>query len=66
MPSLAVVLNAVALVLVLALLAAAGAGKLARLDGATYPTALGRAAFAFVAVLSLAAALVTTFDAVLT
>ncbi|GAA2445212.1 hypothetical protein [Streptomyces macrosporus] len=50
MPGLAVVL------LTAALLAAAGAGKLARLDGATYPAALARAAAAFAATLTLAAA----------
>lgn len=37
---IAVVLLSTALVFVVALLAAAGAGKLARLDGATYPAAL--------------------------
>ncbi|MEU3606254.1 hypothetical protein AB0E83_12480 [Streptomyces sp. NPDC035033] len=53
--TLAVVLLTLALVVVLALLVAAGAGKLARLDGATYGTALTRAAVAFAAVLTLAA-----------
>ncbi|MGK3943401.1 hypothetical protein ABK046_33800 [Streptomyces caeruleatus] len=57
MPALAVVLFTAALVVVFALLAAAAAGKLARLDGATYPTALMRAAVTFAAVLTLAAAL---------
>lgn len=42
-------------VVLFALLAAAVVGKLARLDGATYPTALARAATAFAAVLTLAA-----------
>jgi hypothetical protein len=42
-------------VAVVALLAAVGAGKLARMEGATYPTALTRAAVAFTAVLTLAA-----------
>lgn len=37
--------------------AAAGAAKLARLDGASYPTTLTRAAVAFTATLTLAAAL---------
>ncbi|MFD5858743.1 hypothetical protein [Streptomyces chartreusis] len=54
--TVAVVLLTTALVLVVALLAAAGAGKLARLDGATYPAALTRAATAFAAVVTLAAA----------
>jgi hypothetical protein len=51
----AVVLLTTALVIVVALLAAVGAGKLARMEGATYPTALTRAAVAFTAVLTLAA-----------
>ncbi|MFJ8697455.1 hypothetical protein [Streptomyces roseolilacinus] len=54
--NVAVVLLTIALVLVIALLAAAGAGKLARLDGATYPAALTRAAVTFAAVLTLTAA----------
>ncbi|MBP0454013.1 hypothetical protein J5Y04_31400 [Kitasatospora sp. RG8] len=56
MTHLSVVLLTTALVVVFALLAAAAAGTLARLDGATYPTALMRAATAFAAVLTLAAA----------
>ncbi|MFK4122900.1 hypothetical protein [Streptomyces longwoodensis] len=52
---MAVVLLTTALVIVVALLAAAGAGKLARMDGATYPTALTRAVAAFTGVLALAA-----------
>ncbi|WP_432080862.1 hypothetical protein [Streptomyces sp. WAC 04229] len=52
--------------IVVALLAAAGAGKLARMDGATYPTALARAATAFAAVVSLAAAVTVTLTALLT
>ncbi|MFF0383515.1 hypothetical protein [Streptomyces sp. NPDC004286] len=52
---MAVVLLTTALVIVVALLAAAGTGKLARMEGATYPTALNRAAAAFAAVLTLAA-----------
>jgi len=55
-PGLAVVLLTAALVVVVTLLAAAGAGKLARLEGATYPAALARAATAFAATLTLAAA----------
>ncbi|MFE2729358.1 hypothetical protein [Kitasatospora sp. NPDC059327] len=50
------ILTATALVVVAALIAAAAAGKLARLDGASYPAALTRAATAFAAVLTLAAA----------
>ncbi|MFI8423772.1 hypothetical protein [Streptomyces sp. NPDC085479] len=53
--TLVVVLLTFAFVVVLAFLSAAGAGKLARLDGATYSTALTRAAVAFAAVLTLAA-----------
>jgi hypothetical protein len=53
---LAVGLITAALLVILALLVAADAGKLARLDGATYPAALMRACAAFVAVLTLAAA----------
>ncbi|MFF8696713.1 hypothetical protein ACF08W_31310 [Streptomyces sp. NPDC015144] len=55
--SIAVVLLTIAVVTVVAVLAAAGAGKLARLDGATYPTALTRAALTFTGVLTLAAAI---------
>ncbi|WP_248844279.1 hypothetical protein [Streptomyces hirsutus] len=53
--AVAVVLLTTALVLVIALLAAAGAGKLARTDGATYPAALTLAAMAFATVITLAA-----------
>ena len=63
---IAVVLLSTALVFVVALLAAAGAGKLARLDGATYPAALTRAATAFVAVVTLAAAVSGVLAALLT
>ncbi|MET9125386.1 hypothetical protein [Streptomyces sp. NPDC004528] len=55
--SVAVVLLTAALVVVFALLAAAGAGKVARLDGASYPAAVKQAAAAFMAVLTLAVAL---------
>ncbi|MET8826289.1 hypothetical protein ABZX40_34620 [Streptomyces sp. NPDC004610] len=62
----AVVLQTIALVIVVALLAAACAGKLARMDGAGYPTALTRAAATFAAVIGLAAtvtaALAALFD----
>ncbi|POX58731.1 hypothetical protein C3492_36625 [Streptomyces sp. Ru62] len=56
MNRIAIVLLATAVVFVLALLAAAAAGTLARIDGATYPAALMRAATTFAAVLTLAAA----------
>ncbi|MCX4400182.1 hypothetical protein OG887_43785 (plasmid) [Streptomyces sp. NBC_00053] len=52
---LAAILLTISMVIVSALLAAAAAGKLARLDGATYPTALMHAATAFTTVLALAA-----------
>lgn len=52
----AVVLLAAAVVVVFALLAAAAAGTLARLDGATYPATLMRAAATFAAVITLATA----------
>lgn len=55
--TVALVLLAIGLVIVVALLAAAGAGVLARLDGATYPTALTRASAAVTAVIALAAAM---------
>ncbi|CAM5651914.1 hypothetical protein [Streptomyces griseomycini] len=64
--NVALVLLTTALVLVIAVLAAAGAGKLARLDGATYPTALTRAATAFATVLTLATAAAGTLAAFLT
>lgn len=56
MPKVAVVLITAALVIVIAVLAAAGAATLARLDGAGYPTALKQAAVAFAAVITLATA----------
>ncbi|MET7646133.1 hypothetical protein ABZS83_21405 [Streptomyces sp. NPDC005426] len=56
---------AVLSVVLVALLAAATAGKLARLDGAGYPTALWRAAATFAAVLTLAAALTGALTQVL-
>ncbi|WP_249374791.1 hypothetical protein [Streptomyces sp. I05A-00742] len=52
----AVVLLTAAVTVVFALLAAAATGTLARLDGATYPAALMRAAAAFAAVITLATA----------
>jgi hypothetical protein len=62
---LAVVLFTIAIVLIAAFLAAAVAGKVARLDGATYPAALLRAATAFATVLTLAAAVTTALADVL-
>lgn len=53
--TVAIVLLTTALVTVIALLAGAVAGKLARMDGATYPAALARAANAFATVITLAA-----------
>ena len=64
--AVAVVFLTTTLVIVIALLAAAGACKLARLDGATYPAALTRAATAFAAVITLAAAVTAAFAALLT
>jgi hypothetical protein len=58
-----VVLLTTALVIVVALLAAVGAGKLARLEGAAYATALTRAATAFAAVLTLSATVTAAFAA---
>jgi hypothetical protein len=59
--TVAVILLTTALVFVIALLGAAGAGKLARMDGATYPAALTRAAVTFAAVLTLAATVASAF-----
>ncbi|MEU6120215.1 hypothetical protein ABZ840_37445 [Streptomyces sp. NPDC047117] len=61
--SVAVVTLTAALITVFALLAAAGAGKLARLDGASYPAALKQAATAFTATLTLAAAITAALAA---
>ncbi|RST17453.1 hypothetical protein E2C00_32955 [Streptomyces sp. WAC05374] len=55
----------IALVLISAFLAAAVAGKIARLDGATYPAAFFRAATAFATVLTLAAAVATALATVI-
>ncbi|MFD9303021.1 hypothetical protein ACFWCB_10150 [Streptomyces sp. NPDC060048] len=64
--TVAVVLLATAFVTVVALLAAAAAGKLARMDHASYPTALTRAATTFAAVITLAAVVAGTLAALLT
>ncbi|MFD5633670.1 hypothetical protein ACFWJM_05930 [Streptomyces sp. NPDC127077] len=63
--TVAVVVLSTALVIVVALLAAACAAKLARLDGATYPTALTRAAVAFAAVITIAATATSVFATLL-
>ncbi|MFF3859316.1 hypothetical protein [Streptomyces sp. NPDC002209] len=57
MSGLALLLITATLVITFALFAAGAAAKLARLEGAGYPTAIMRAATAFAAVLTLAAAL---------
>ncbi|MFE5884371.1 hypothetical protein [Streptomyces hydrogenans] len=62
---LALVLAVTALVLIIAVIAAGGAAKLARLDDASYPAALTRAAAAFTAVITLAAAVTGAFAAAL-
>lgn len=64
--TVAVVLLTTALVLVVALLASAGVSKLARMDGATYPAALTRAATAFTTVITLAATVTAALAALLT
>ncbi|MGP3635330.1 hypothetical protein ACTU45_18505 [Streptomyces sp. 24-1644] len=65
MSRLLTLVMALALILLFALLAAVGAGKLARLDGASYPVALTRAAVAFAGTLTLAAALTAALATVL-
>lgn len=64
--NVAVLLLTTALVLVAAVLAAAGTGKLARLDGTTYPAALTRAATAFTTALTLATAVTGALATLLT
>ncbi|ONK15568.1 hypothetical protein STBA_64010 [Streptomyces sp. MP131-18] len=59
----AVVLLYTLLVTVVALLTAACAGKLARMDGATFPTALARAATTFATVVTLAATVTAALTA---
>ncbi|MEV7190418.1 hypothetical protein AB0N81_01235 [Streptomyces sp. NPDC093510] len=61
-----VVLLTTTFVTLVALLAAAGAGKLARMDNASYPTALTRAATTFATVITLAAVVAGTLTALLT
>lgn len=64
--SVAIVLLTVALVITVALLSATGAGALARMDGATGPAALSRAATTFAAVITLAALVAGTLAPYLT
>ncbi|MEU6212813.1 hypothetical protein ABZ891_23310 [Streptomyces sp. NPDC047023] len=64
--TLTAVLLTIAFVTVVALLVAAGAGKLARMDNASYPTALTRAAATFAAVITLAAVVTAALAAILT
>ncbi|WP_260476146.1 hypothetical protein [Streptomyces sp. WAC 06783] len=61
--NVAVALLTTALVIIVALMAAAIAAKLARLDRATYPSALTRAATAFASVITLAAAVTSALAA---
>ncbi|ATZ22017.1 hypothetical protein SLAV_38955 [Streptomyces lavendulae subsp. lavendulae] len=65
MSGLTTLLLTICLVMVFAVIVAAAAGKLARLDGATYPAACLRAAAAFAAVLTLAAAITAALAAVM-
>ncbi|MGW5768754.1 hypothetical protein ACWEVY_06360 [Streptomyces longwoodensis] len=64
--NVALVLLTTAFVITAAVMAAAGAGKLARMDGATYPAALTRAAVAFAAVITLASTVVAALVGLLT
>ncbi|WP_328843017.1 hypothetical protein [Streptomyces sp. NBC_00258] len=64
--TVAIALLTTTLVIIIALLAAVGAGKLARMDGATYPAALTRAATAFATVITLATAVTGALAALLT
>ncbi|MFB7280265.1 hypothetical protein ACFCZV_24415 [Streptomyces hydrogenans] len=64
--TVAVVLLTTALVTVIALLVGAAAGKLARMDGSTYPASLAHAATAFAAVITLATAVTAVVAALLT
>lgn len=64
--TVAIVLLAVAVVLIVALLSAVGIGMLAHIDGATWPTAFTRAASAFASVLALAAAVAAALSPFLT
>ncbi|MFB7239334.1 MULTISPECIES: hypothetical protein [unclassified Streptomyces] len=64
--TVALVLLTVAVVLLVALLCAVGAGVLARIDGATWPTALTRATTTFAAALALAAAVTAALSSFFT
>ncbi|WP_381805627.1 hypothetical protein [Streptomyces niveus] len=64
--SVAIVVLTAALLVVIALLAGAGAAKLARLDGATYPTALTRAATTVAATLTVMATVTAAVSALCT
>ncbi|WP_159015075.1 hypothetical protein [Streptomyces europaeiscabiei] len=64
--TVAVVLLTTAFVTVVALLAAAGAGKLARMDNASYPASVTRAATTFAAVITLATVVAGTLATLLT
>ncbi|MFI5530841.1 hypothetical protein ACIA8O_20110 [Kitasatospora sp. NPDC051853] len=61
----ATVLLGAAVVVLAALMVAAGAGKLARLDGASWPAAVVRSGVAFAGTLTLAAVLVGAVVALL-
>lgn len=61
--NIAIIFLAAALVVLVAVLAAAGAGKLARMDGATYPVVLTRAAITFATVITLAATVTAALTA---
>lgn len=63
MSDLATVLLGAAVALVWAVVVAAAAGKLARLDGATYPAAILRAATVFASVVTLTAAVTAALAA---
>ncbi|MET9694373.1 hypothetical protein ABZY81_39180 [Streptomyces sp. NPDC006514] len=60
MPGIAAVLLGTGLVMVIALLAAAAAAKIARLTGATYPSAVMKAATTFAGTVALAATVAAT------
>ncbi|MET9411587.1 hypothetical protein ABZX90_38480 [Streptomyces sp. NPDC002935] len=61
--TVAIILLTTALVVAVALLAATAAGILARIDGATIPAVLVRAARVFAGVLTLACAVIATMAA---
>ncbi|MFF5721266.1 hypothetical protein [Streptomyces buecherae] len=63
--TVAVILLATAFVTLIALLTATAAGKLARMDNTSYPTALTRATTTFAAVITLAAVVTCTLTTLL-